>query len=183
KYIIADDDKGNVFPYENVDANGNAWFISELKRVHSANEEMVALDSLDTKTKAVTTQDLPSSKYNIDSTSTISILEFKPNYLKYDSNNNFDGFAVFSEIYYADGWNAYIDGELHSHYRVDYVLRGLPIPKGQHTIEFKFEPQVVKTGSTIALASSILFGLLVLGGVLKFLRRQESQDSKDNISN
>lgn len=183
KYIIADDDKGNIFPYENVDANGNAWFISELEKVNSANEEMVALDSLNTKIKAVTTQELPSSNYTIDSTSIISIVAYEPNYLKYSSNNDFDGFAVFSEIYYADGWNAYIDGELQPHFRVDYVLRGLPIPKGEHAIEFKFEPQVVKTGSTIALASSILFGLLVLGGVLKFLRRQESQDSKDKISN
>src|SRR5690606_30730501 len=109
KYIIADDDKGNVFPYENVDANGNAWFISEIEKVNSANEEMLSLDSLDTKIKAVTTQELNSSKFSVDSLSTISLLEYQPNYLKYNSNNVFDGFAVFSEIYYADGWNAYTD--------------------------------------------------------------------------
>ncbi|MBA6153632.1 YfhO family protein [Gelidibacter maritimus] len=179
KYIIADDEKGNIFPYENVEANGNAWFISELEKVNSANEEMIALDSLDTKIKAVTTQEIPSSKFSTDASSTISIVEYKPNYLKYQSNNDFDGFAVFSEIYYADGWNAYIDGELQPHFRVDYVLRGLPIPKGQHTIEFKFEPQVVKTGSTIALASSILFGFLILGGIVILVRRPEPQDSRD----
>lgn len=182
KYIIADDDKGNVFPYENEDANGNAWFISSLEKVSSANEEMRALDSLDTKIYAVTTQEIPTRNFVNDSSATIIISEYKPNYLKYDSNNRHDGFAIFSEIYYADGWNAYIDGKLQPHYRVDYVLRGMPIPKGNHTIEFKFEPQVIKTGSTIALASSVLFVLLILGGLV-FLRRQESRTSNDNDIN
>ena len=171
KYIIADDDKGNLFPYENEDANGNAWFISDLEKVNSANEEMTALDSLDTKIKAVTTQDLPTAHFKTDSLATISLSEYKPNYLKYNSSNNNDGFAVFSEIYYADGWNAYIDGTLQPHYRVDYVLRGMPMPKGQHTIEFKFEPQVIKTGSNVALASSILLMLLLLGGLFYQIKR------------
>lgn len=178
KYVIADDDKGNVFPYVNQDANGNAWFVSSLEKVNSANDEMMALDSLNTKIKAVTTQELASSNFNVDSLSTIDILDYKPNYLKYNSNNNHDGFAVFSELYYANGWNAYIDGQLSPHYRVDYVLRGMPIPKGQHTIEFKFEPHVVKTGSTIALASSILFGILILGGIA-VMRKQKFDKLED----
>lgn len=181
KYIIAEDDNGNVFPYENEDANGNAWFISKIEKVDSANEEIVALDSLNTKVKAVTTQEFPIADYQVNSTSNISLIDYKPNYLKYNSNNDFDGFAVFSEIYYAEGWNAYIDGQLQPHYRVDYVLRGMPVPKGQHTIEFKFEPQVVKTGSTIALASSIMFGLLVVGSVI-FQQRRKSVGGNDNIS-
>lgn len=180
KYIIANDDEGAIFPYENEDANGSAWFISNLEKLSSANDEMAALDSLDTKRKAVTTQDLTSSEFTVDSTSTIAIEDYKPNYLKYSSNNDFDGFAVFSEIYYAEGWNAYIDGELQPHYRVDYVLRGMPIPKGQHIIEFKFEPQVVKTGSMIALASSILFMLLCFGGIL--IHRRQSPDKSKEIS-
>ena len=179
KYIIADDDKGNVISYENEDANGNAWFVSEIEKVNSANDEMIALESLDTKVKAITTQELSNANFTIDSSATISVLEYNPNYLKYNSNNSNDGFAVFSEIYYADGWNAYIDEELQPHFRVDYVLRGLPIPKGQHTIEFKFEPQVIKTGSTVALASSILFALLVVGGIV-MLRREDSNHSKED---
>src|SRR5690606_8403235 len=110
----------------------------DLVKVASANEELTSLDSLDTKTKAITTQELSNQKFITDSTATISITKYKPNDLKYKSNNKNDGFAVFSEIYYAEGWNAYIDGKLTPHYRVDYVLRGLPIPKGTHTIEFKF---------------------------------------------
>ena len=69
---------------------------------------------------------------------------------------------MFSEIYYSNGWNAYLDGSLVPHQRVNYVLRGMEVPSGNHTIEFKFEPQVVKTGSSIALASSALLGILVL---------------------
>jgi len=72
---------------------------------------------------------------------------------------------VFSENYYEHGWQAYIDGNEVEHYRVNYVLRGLQIPKGQHTIEFKFDPQVIKTGSSIALGSTILIAVLMLGGL------------------
>jgi len=178
KYIIAED-QGQIFPYDNPDANGNAWFVSELEELPSANEEIKALDSLDTKHRAVTTMSEFSShpevlKFKVDSTASIELKEFKPNYLKYESNNENDGFAVFSEIYYKDGWNAYIDGELKPHIRVNYVLRGMEVPKGKHTIEFKFEPQVVETGSKIALASSAVFGVLLLLGIFfQFKKKKE----------
>jgi uncharacterized membrane protein YfhO len=68
-------------------------------------------------------------------------------------------------MYYKNGWNATIDGKEAEVVRVDYALRGLNIPAGKHTIEFKFEPQVVKTGSTIALVSSIGIMLLLIGGI------------------
>lgn len=177
KYIIADDDEGNIFPYENTDANGNAWFVSKVEKLNSANEEILSLDSLDTKIKAVTTQSIQTKNYDVDSTSSITILIYKPNYLKYQSNNINDGFAVFSEIYYGYGWKSFIDGKEVPHYRMDYVLRGMEIPKGSHKIEFKFDPDVIKTGGTIALASSILLGLLLIGGV--YLKKQEYQKQKD----
>jgi hypothetical protein len=165
KYIIADDDKGNIFPYENTDANGNAWFVREVEKLNSANAEIKALDSLNTGIKAVTTQSIPTKEYIIDSTATITLSQYKPNYIKYQSNNRNEGFAVFSEVYYGQGWDSYIDGTKVPHHRVNYVLRGMEIPKGQHTIEFKFEPEVIKTGSMISLASSVLLGLLILGGL------------------
>ena len=107
-----------------------------------------------------------------DETATIKLNIYKSNYLKYTSNNANDGFAVFSEIYYKNGWNAYIDGKLNDHYRVDYVLRGLPIPAGKHIIEFKFEPQVVKTGSIISLISFIGILLLLIGGIYYETRKK-----------
>ena len=148
--------------------------------MNSVNEEMMALDSLDTKNEAV--YYIPeSSGYNlssnfvVDTIAAIKLLSFKPNYLEYESSNANDGFAVFSENYYENGWNAYLDGELTPHFRVNYLLRGLNIPSGNHKIEFKFEPQVVKMGSNISLASSLLLGVLLLGGLFyEFKRNSKS---------
>lgn len=179
KYIIAEE-QGTIFPYTNTQANGNAWFVSQLKVVHTANEAIVALDSLNTKTTAVLEKSLKTEHslkkaYQVDSTAAIQLTEFKPNYLKYESENPNDGLAVFSENYYAQGWNAYMDGNLIPHLRVNYVLRALEIPKGKHTIEFKFEPDVVERGSKVALASSALFGLLLLFGIFYELKKRKAK--------
>ena len=178
KYIVAQDEKGNAFPYENETANGNAWFVKSLKKVDSATEEIKALDSLDSKNKAVYSPHKAleyvkniKNDYVVDSLSTIKLTEFKPNYLKYQSNNINKGFAVFSEIYYPDGWKIFIDNEEVNHMRVNYILRGMEVPAGKHTIEFKFDPDVVKTGSKITLASSILLGLLLLSGLFYEFKR------------
>ena len=169
KYIIAED-QGQVFPYTNPDANGNAWFISQLDPVASANSEIKALDSLDTKRNAVMDMSIFTSEnlkrtYSVDSTATISLVDYKPNHLIYTSLNANDGYAVFSELYYYKGWKVFIDGEEVSYQRVNYALRGLPIPKGEHTIEFKFQPDVIQVGSKISLASSLLFMALFLAGL------------------
>ena len=173
KYIIAQDEKGNMFPYKNDEANGNAWFIETIKQVSDANQEIMELDSLNNKKVAVTRM-TKNKSFKVDSLASIKVLEYKPNYIKYSSNNSNDGFAVFSEIYYSHGWQVFIDGEKKDHIEVNYILRGMEIPAGKHTVEFKFEPQVVQTGSSIALGSSILFGLLLIGSI--FLRRQESRE-------
>ncbi|WP_298555567.1 YfhO family protein [uncultured Algibacter sp.] len=180
KYIVAQDEKGNAFPYENESANGNAWFVKSLKKVDSANEEITLLDSLDNKNKAIYSAqkvigvlEKPTSSYSVDSLATIRLTEVKPNYLKYQSKNSNNGFAVFSEIYYPDGWKTFIDGKETNHMRVNYILRGMQIPAGSHTIEFKFDPEVVKTGSKITLASSILLGVLLLGGLFYEFKRKD----------
>ena len=180
KYIIQTDEKGQEFATINPDANGNAWFVSKILYVNSADEEMRALDKLDTKEVAVRLKDKNekaselSLPFRKDSLATIKLDFYKPNHLKYTSNNSNYGFAVFSEIYYKDGWKATIDGKEAPIYRVNYTLRGLEIPKGKHTIEFKFEPEVVKTGSTIALFSSIGMILLIIGGVY-FERKKKKE--------
>lgn len=173
KYIIGQGEDGKPIAYNNPEANGNAWFVEELKQINSANEEIIALDSLDTKKEAVYSEFYFGTYFKggyepifeVDSTASISLVDYKPNYLKYESNNLNNGLAVFSEIYYKDGWQAYLNGKKANHLRVNYVLRAIQLPKGNHTIEFKFQPQVIKTGSTIALGSSILLGLLLLGGI------------------
>ena len=136
----------------------------------------MALDSLNTNLKAVYTGFEGLSKsFNIDSLASIKLVDYKPNYLKYESSNSNDGFAVFSENYYAHGWNAYIDGTIVPHIRVNYILRGLQIPAENHTIEFKFEPQVITTGSSIAMASSIVLVLLLLGGLFFEFKKNNSE--------
>jgi uncharacterized membrane protein YfhO len=177
KYLIVED-KNGIFPYTNTDANGNAWFVSKLKVLESANEQIIALDSLDNKAVAVIEKSLASQnslklEYQVDSLASITLREFKPNYLKYESTNSKDGLAVFSEIYYENGWNAYIDGNLVPHLRVNYLLRALETPKGNHTIEFKFEPEVVETGSKVALASSVIFGILLLLGMFYTFKKKD----------
>ncbi|MEL0643047.1 YfhO family protein [Olleya sp. Ti.3.14] len=171
KYIIGQGEDGSPFPFVNNDANGNAWFVENTKKVSSADAEILALDTLNTKKTAIYSEGV-SDKTNlpktfvVDSLTSIKTLDYKPNYIKYQSNNSNNGFVVFSEMYYGSGWNAYIDGVLKPHVKVNYALRGLVVPNGKHIIEFKFEPNVVKSGSTIALASSILLVLLVLGGLI-----------------
>ena len=170
KYVIQTTEEGQPIPLQNPEANGNAWFVSKLKIVQNADEEMKALNSLNTKEEAVWEKPTMfkgfiQSSYVKDSLATIKLEEYKPNYLKYTSQNVNKGLAVFSEIYYPKGWKVTIDGKEAEMIRVNYVLRALEIPAGKHTIEFKFEPEVVKTGSTITMFSSIGMLLLLLGGI------------------
>jgi hypothetical protein len=174
KYVIQTDNEGKEFPTSNPDANGNAWFVKVLKTVKTADDEMKALDKLDTKNVAIinylvfgtkTKIEGDSQVFQKDSSAVLKVAVYKPNYLKYFSVNANEGLAVFSEIYYGKGWNAYIDGKVVPHFQVNYVLRALNVPAGKHTIEFKFEPQVIKTGSTITLISAIGMLVLLVGGI------------------
>jgi hypothetical protein len=166
KYIIQNNN-GNTVALNNPYTNGNSWFVDKVQTVQTADEEIILLDSLNLKKQAVVQFGKGEIKesYKLDSLASIKLSLYKPNHLLYESSNANDGFAVFSEVYYKNGWNAYVNNELLPHFRVNYLLRGLPIPKGKNIIEFKFEPQVIKTGSSIALASSICFILLLLGGI------------------
>lgn len=179
KFIIQTDKEGKEFPTYNPNYNGNAWFVQKVKFVNSSDEEMKFLDKLDSKNEAVVNQKefdtlLKTNSFVKDSLSTIKLISYKPNHLKYTSNNPNPGLAVFSEMYYAEGWNATIDGKATSHFRADYALRAMEIPPGKHIIEFKFEPQVVNTGSTIALISFILM-ILLLGGAIYLEQKKANQ--------
>ena len=163
KYFVFEDGSRRETVQQNPEPNGNAWLVNSLKIVENANEEILALDSLKTKTEAVIDKRFVSegfkTNYPKDSLAKIQLTSYALNNLVYDFNATTNQFAVFSEIFYKDGWNAYIDGNLTPHYRVNFVLRGLEIPKGSHKIEFKFEPTVVKKGNTITLIS---YGLLLI---------------------
>jgi len=182
KYFILQDSTGNKFAQQNVNANGNAWFVSEINWVANADEEIVALSKFNSKQTAIIDKrfegEFKGFVPNRDSSARISLTKYQPNKLDYTSQSSTDQLAVFSEIYYEKGWNAYIDGKLVPHVRVNYVLRALQVPAGSHTIEFKFEPTVIGTGEKIAYASSwLLYGglLLVLG--LSFYRKKKEQEA------
>ncbi len=116
-----------------------------------------------------------SSQSVYDAAATITLETYQPNLLKYSVNNQNAGFAVFSEIYYENGWNAYIDDVLTPHYNVNYVLRGMVIPKGIHKIEFKFEPNIIKQGEIISLISYALL-LLIPIGFISYNKKNRNKD-------
>ncbi|MGB5379076.1 YfhO family protein, partial [Muriicola sp.] len=178
KYVLQQNEEGKRVAAVNPEANGNAWFIELLFPVRSANEEIMALVSLDLSSEAVVnTQDFPllnKFRFEVDATSNVRLLEYQPNRLLYTSSNDQEGVVVFSELYYANGWNAYLDGKKVQYFRVNYGLRALQIPSGEHKIMFAFEPEVVQRGSTISLASSLLLVvILVGGGFFTFWRRRK----------
>ena len=183
KYVIQTDKEGNEVPVANPEANGNAWFVDSVRLVNKPDDVMKALNNIDTKKVAVfNVHDYEGKFTNArlkkqwDTTGTIKVVEYKPNYIKYQSDNAKDGLAVFSEMYYKNGWNAYVDCKLTDHFPVDYVLRAMEVPGGKHIIEFKFEPQVVKTGGTITLASSIGMLLLLIGGIYFENKRKKTEN-------
>lgn len=179
KYLIQTNEKGQQITILNTQANGNGWFVNTLKFVNTADEEMKSLDKMDTKTTAVLNKKevegtTLGATYVKGADAQIKLTSYEPNVLKYTSSNANAGFAVFSEMYYKAGWNAYIDGKLVPHIRVNYALRGLSVPAGKHTIEFKFEPEVIQTGGTISLISFI--GILCLfGGAFYFNKRKPTK--------
>ena len=165
KYFIIQDQEGATRAQINPEANGAVWFVKSLKLVNSADEEIMALDSLNTKNEAVidiSKLDVKNS-FEKDSLATIKLTNYDVTTLSYESSSTKKQFAVFSEIYYKDGWNAYVDGKLTPHYRVNYVLRGMEIPAGNHSIEFKFEPTTIKNGNTITLTSYFLLLVIPIG--------------------
>tara|TARA_B110000467_G_scaffold44645_1_gene40898 strand:- start:44 stop:2419 length:2376 start_codon:yes stop_codon:yes gene_type:complete len=154
KYFILQNGKVN----RNPNVLGNAWFIKDTKIVENADAEILALNNFDASSIAIIDKRFKSliKEFSSDSLSSIKLDEYQPNYLKYSSSSKENQIAVFSEVYYDKGWNSYIDGELVSHFRANYILRAMNIPKGNHTIEFRFEPEIFKIGERISLASSIL---------------------------
>ncbi|WP_348719382.1 YfhO family protein [Tenacibaculum dicentrarchi] len=179
KYFIVGDNKLQ----KNKDANGNAWFVNNLKIVTSADEEIVTLDSLNTKTSAVINgRELKRSpqgymdfnnQFKTDSTAIISLIKNDVTTLFYKTDTQENQFAVFSEIYYKDGWNAYLDDVKTEHYQVNYVLRGMEIPKGKHEIIFKYEPKIIQTGNKITLFSYALLLFIPMGWF--FIRKKKNK--------
>lgn len=177
RYLIYDTKQA---PIENPYAMGNAWFVKGYRFVENADAEIAALNTLNVKETAVIDK-----RYNslldgfgvtTDSTASITLVAYKPNVLTYKTQANVDQLAVFSEVFYENGWNVYIDGKPSSHFCANWILRGMIVPKGEHDIVFKFEPSGYNTSRMLATASSGLLVILLLGTIIWYLRREKSTD-------
>ena len=164
KYFISKNDNDEFEAYVNEDANGNAWFVENIYKVDSQNEAILSLDSLNLNKSVVSTK-IKSQKFKILDNSTINLVEFKSNYLKYTASNNEDGYAVFSEIFYPHGWKVYVNGTETNFDNVNVALRGLYLNKGNNTIECYFSPDVVNKSSYVSLGSSLLLLLLMMSSL------------------
>ncbi|MEL6811280.1 MAG: hypothetical protein AAFP76_08100 [Bacteroidota bacterium] len=178
KYIIVPGKDRELVAQQNPFANGPAWFVENVLPARDANEELLQLDSLNTKTTAVIHRDfvdkLPTQNIARDTLARIDLISHKPNHLIYETTSQTDQLAVFSEVYYPQGWNAYLDDELVEHFRANYTLRAMVVPSGTHRLEFKFEPQVIETGSRIALGSSLVLFIVIAGGLFLRFRKEKT---------
>ncbi|MGM0392187.1 MAG: YfhO family protein [Bacteroidota bacterium] len=174
KYFIIPTEEG-VQAQQNPEAFGNAWFVYNIKWVENPNEAILSLGESKLDSTAIINveyKNLVPTDLETDPSAEIELISQQPNELVYKSKSSKEQLAVFSEIFYPNGWKTYIDGKESVHFRVNYVLRGMMIPAGEHEIRFMFEPEVVKTGSIISLLASILLGLLLLGGLFYKFRRK-----------
>ena len=170
-FIFPAGQQRQTVPILNPHAYGNAWFVNKVQYVNNANEEIDALDSIiptetavvDARFKDVLKGATESYK---DSLSSICLTSYAPNPLTYETNNAQDGIAVFSEIYYPDGWHVTIDGQPAELARADYILRTMYVPAGQHTIEMRFDPTSLHVTEGIAYGA---LALLVIGIIVAVL--------------
>lgn len=158
-FIIPDQATGRLHAEFNPDANGAAWFVDKVTVTDTPQEEIDALNKIDTKHEAVADRrfaEILTVNGTSDSTATITLTDYRVNHLTYNYTSATDGVAVFSEIYYDKGWKAYIDGEKAPYFRADYVLRAMVLPTGTHTVEFIFRAPGFKAASTVTLICSII---------------------------
>ncbi len=181
KYFLGTDPSGKQVAFQqNPGALGPAWFVKAVRFVNNANEEMKALDNFSPRDTAIADK-REQAKIKIttqtDTSATIQLIQNINDKITYTSSSRSDGFAVFSEVYYPNGWKAFIDGRETPIARVNYVLRGLSIPAGQHTIEFRFEPSSYYNGDRISLVIGILSILVLLYGMFMLWKNYRKENS------
>ena len=179
-FILPNGQNGGTVSILNPYAYGNAWFVNQIKYANNANEEIEALnDILPTETAVAdarfkdilgeTDGETAGTSYG----ASIRLTEYQPNRLVYETNNAAEGIAVFSEIYYPDGWVVTIDGNPSELARVDYILRGMRIPAGKHTIEMRFDPASLHVTESIAYGALGLLAITAIGiGVAGWRKRR-----------
>lgn len=165
--ITRDPENGSERIQRRATAAGNAWFVDRVTFVKDNKEEMNAISSFDPNKEAFVHEEfkdkLDLKRLGQPMNASIKLTSYHPDRMIYEYTAPNDVFAVFSEVYYEKGWKAYVDGEELPIIRADYILRGLQLPGGNHTVEFVFDPQTMKISNAISLASSIALVLVLLG--------------------
>lgn len=166
RYIIYNPEQA---PIRNPYAFGNAWMADKVEIVENADAEIEALDRIDPRTTAVVDKRFADCLKGFtpqkDSTATITLEKYRPSCLTYRTKAATDQLAVFSEIYYSPGWKAYVDGKEVPHFRTDWILRGMIVPSGEHTVVFRFQPDTYIFAANVSAYSSFLILLLLLVAV------------------
>ena len=177
KYLIVSPESNGVIT--NKYALGNVWLVDSLQITKTAKEEIDALRKINPRRTALISasslEEGAIKKSVYTSTGSIQLTSYAPNKLEYTADLSGDAFAVFSEIYYPYGWKASIDEQEVNHVRVDYTLRGLPIPAGKHKITFVFDPDSFKLGKRLSSISSVIILLLFAGVVFVELRNRKRE--------
>jgi len=164
KYFIGQGQNGQPIAQLNPGAFGPCWLVKGIKFVNSVNNEMLALDSTNLRDTAVVNESFKASIKQLpvaDSLASIKISERQNDKITYAFNASAPQFAVLSEIYYNRGWNAYVDGQKADYVKTNYALRGIALPTGKHTVEFRFEPTAYKTGNAISFWGVALIYLIL----------------------
>lgn len=171
KYVIYNPEAP---PLVNNKSLGNAWFVEKPLFAENANEEISSVNRINPSIQAVIDKRFQNlvtkTSYPVSEGDKIELKSYEPNELVYTSSSPGDKLAVFSEIYYPAGWKSFIDGKESPYFRVNYVLRGMIIPPGNHEIRFRFEPASFNIGNNISYASSAIFILLILGYIFSRMR-------------
>lgn len=180
KYFIAAGQDRVPFAIPNRNALSNAWFVNSYKLADNPDAELNMIRHFNPRDEAIVDKsfsgDLKGYIPGRSPGDTIKLDSYEPNDLVYSYKTNQNGLAVFSEIYYPKGWNAYVDGKLTGHFRVNYVLRAMVLPAGEHKVIFKFEPKVYFLGEKISFISSlILIALVVLFGFAEIRKAMKAR--------
>jgi len=175
KYIIVQDQQsGQAGIIPNPDASGPCWLVKNVRVVESRAAALQALGSTNLKDTAVLDNSFAKNlvQPQWDSASSIKMTKFDNDVIEYEANCTGPQFAVFSEVYYPAGWNAYIDGKKTEYCNVNYILRGLSLPAGKHAVKFVFEPESVKKGTSIMYMASIIILLVFIGGLFMHFKKE-----------
>ena len=158
KYIIQNSEDNPLGVTRNPNNLGNAWFVENIINVKNSDEELLGLKNIDLSNTCLSQNtEIINTSFQLNETNEIKLISRKANQLIYSSKTDSNQFAVFSEAFYNNGWQAYVDNKPVSHFKVNYLLRGMEMPKGTHEIKFEFKPEVINTGFYLSLLSYLIF--------------------------